>query len=48
MSEDMERVFLDKWGELEEKLLRIAEQEHDNERLQALFETSGKTDLSTG
>ena len=48
MSEDMEQVFQDKWGELEEKVIKIAEEEHDNERLQALIETSGQTDLPTG
>lgn len=48
MSEDMEQVFQDKWGELEEKVIKIAEEEHDNELLQALLETSGQTDLPTG
>ena len=44
MSEDMEQVFLDKRRDLEEKILMIAEQEHDNDRLQAFLYTS---DLST-
>ncbi len=48
MSADMEQVFRDKWGDLEEKILMIADQEHDNDRLQALLEASGKTGLSAG
>ena len=40
MGEDVEEIIKTKWGELEEKVLTMAQQQNDNNQLQALLELS--------